>query len=245
MSCEPELVTGFVDGELGPPERARIEAHLAGCAACARQAAEERDLRTRLRALAAPEPPAGLAERAQAVTRRRRRLAVAVWLPLAAGLVLGLLVARGSASLLALQLARDHVHCFSKPSLPAKVWSDDAQVVAAWLREQGHEPPPLPERAAGLELIGARRCGLLDRRVAHIYYADDEHHLSVYLVPGSARVDGPWSTRVLGRHVQLRRLGGQVLALVSEDAETLEAFAHTFDSSVARDDAIRPGPPIG
>ena len=62
---------------------------------------------------------------------------------------------------------------------------------------------------------------------------DDERHLSVFLVPGSARVDGPWSTRVLGRHVQLRRVGSQVLGLVSEDAETLAAFARTFESSVA------------
>lgn len=234
MSCEPELVTGLVDGELGARERARVEAHVAGCAACARQAAEERDLRLRLRALPAPVPPAGLAERARAAAARRpRRLALALGLPLAAALLLGLLVARGAPGVLALQLARDHVHCFSQASLPAKVWSDDARVVAAWLREQGHAPPPLPERAAGLELIGARRCGLLDRRVAHVYYADDERHLSVFLVPGSARVDGPWSTRVLGRHVQLRRVGSQVLGLVSEDAETLAAFARTFESSVA------------
>lgn len=243
MSCEPELVTGLVDGELGAQERARLEAHLAGCPACARQAAEERELRGRLRALAPPELPAGLVERARAAAVRPRRLLRAVGLPLAAALVLGLLVARGAPRVLALQLARDHAHCFSQASLPAKVWSDDARVVAAWLRDQGQAAPPLPERAAGLELIGARRCPLLDRRVAHVYYADDERHLSVYLVPGSARVEGLWSARVLGRHVQLRRLGGQVLALVSEDAETLAAFARTFESSVAG--AAAPvGPPV-
>lgn len=233
MSCEPEQVTAYVDGELGPLERARIEAHLAECAACTRQASEERALRERLRALAAPELPHGLAERVRAGARRPRRVAVAVWLPLAAALLVGLLFARGAPAVLALQLARDHAHCFSQPSLPAKLWSDDARVVAAWLREQGQAAPALPERMAGLELIGVRRCRLLDRRVGHVYYADDERRLSVFVVPGSARVEGVYATRVLGRHVQLRRVAGQVLALVSEDAETVAAFSRAFDSSVA------------
>lgn len=243
MSCEPEKVTGYVDGELGPADRARVDAHLAGCIACARQAAEERALRERLRSLAAPEPPHGLAERVSAGATRPRRAVLALWLPLAAAVLVGLLFARGAPRVLALELARDHAHCFGKPSLPAVVWSDEARVVAAWLREQGETVPALPERAAGLELIGARRCSLLDRRVAHVYYASDERHLSLFVVPGSARLEGVYATRALGRQVQLRRVAGQVVALVSEDAETVAAFARSFESSVA-DRATAGAPPI-
>jgi len=243
MSCEPEKVTGYVDGELGPADRARVDAHLAGCGTCARQVAEERALRERLRALAAPEPPHGLAERVSTGATRRRRAVLALWLPLAAVVLVGLLFARGAPRVLALELARDHAHCFGKPSLPAVVWSDEARVVAAWLREQGQTVPTLPERAAGLELIGARRCPLLDRRVAHVYYARDERHLSLFVVPGSARVEGVYATRALGRHVELRRVAGQLVALVSEDAETVAAFARSFESSVA-DRASAGAPPI-
>ncbi len=243
MSCEPEKVTGYVDGELGPADRSQVEEHLAVCATCARQVAAERALRERLRALAAPEPPHGLAERVSARAGRPRRAALAVWLPLAAVVLVGLLLARGAAPVLALQLARDHAHCFAKPSLPAAVWSDEARVVSAWLREQGQAAPALPDRVAGLELVGVRRCPLLDRRVAHVYYAHDEQHLSLFVVPGSARVERVYATRVLGQHVQLRRVAGQVVALVSEDPATVAAFARAFESSVA--EQVPAGAPPG
>ncbi len=47
MSCEErrELIAASLDGGLAPEERADLEAHLAGCAACAALAAELRALR--------------------------------------------------------------------------------------------------------------------------------------------------------------------------------------------------------
>jgi anti-sigma factor RsiW len=51
MSCDPELVTGYVDGELSPRVRGEVENHASFCSACSAQARFETTLRARLRAL--------------------------------------------------------------------------------------------------------------------------------------------------------------------------------------------------
>ena len=71
MGCEPERVTGYVDGELAPVIAAETERHLWACPACAAQAHFEIALGDRLRSL--PEPPLGpeLAGRVAAAAARR------------------------------------------------------------------------------------------------------------------------------------------------------------------------------
>ena len=237
MNCDPERITAFVDGALDDDEvRARLAAeHLSACAACREQADAERALRERLRALHAPEPRAGLEDSLRrggrpALARRLR------WaLPLAAGLAaLGLWV-RGAAPLLAFELAWDHAHCFGKPTLPAQAWSSDPDHVAAWLEEQGSEAPRLPEGAGGLELVGVRRCPLLDRRVGHVYYAAADQHLSLYAVSGPVhllRGEG-LRIRIQGKAVRLLQVGGHWVGLVSEDEETVDAFTRALLTTVA------------
>jgi len=46
MECRrnPENIAAYVDDELGPAERAELEAHLADCTACREQVAAERRL---------------------------------------------------------------------------------------------------------------------------------------------------------------------------------------------------------
>jgi anti-sigma factor RsiW len=63
LSCDPERVTGFVDGELDPQATTAVAAHLETCPACRAQA-EAKLLRARLRGLPGPELPAGLEARA-------------------------------------------------------------------------------------------------------------------------------------------------------------------------------------
>jgi anti-sigma factor RsiW len=60
LSCDPERVTGFVDGELDAEATTAVAAHLATCAACRAQAEAERELRACLRVLPVPELPEGL-----------------------------------------------------------------------------------------------------------------------------------------------------------------------------------------
>jgi hypothetical protein len=59
-----EQISALVDGELTGAELDRANAHLAACARCREEAAELRQLKTQLRALAAPwDSPAGAAFR--------------------------------------------------------------------------------------------------------------------------------------------------------------------------------------
>jgi anti-sigma factor RsiW len=234
VSCQPEYVTAYVDGELEPEVRGRIEAHLAGCGACGEQAAAERELRLRLRALPAPEPPAALEFALRRRLRARRGVPLArVLLPLAAGLVVAVLWGRASAPVLTLQLSRDHGHCYGLAKLPAQVLASSIEPVAAWFGERGTTLPPLPSSAAGLELVGARFCPLIDRKVAHLYYRDAERRLSLFVVPEPVRLDGPYAGVALGRPVHLRRLAGHTLAIVADRESDAAAFERSFDSLIA------------
>jgi anti-sigma factor RsiW len=226
-------VTAYVDGVLSEGARAEVEAHLAACAACREEEAFERGLRDRMRALPPPEVPPALESRVRRRIRRRPLPAVVQWLPLAAGIALALLWGRGAAPFVAWEVARDHIHCFGKEHLPAQVWTSDTGEIAEWYRQHGTELPLIPASAGGVELVGGRYCTLLDRKAAHLYYAGEKRHLSVYVVPGPVRFGGGLVTRKRGENVRLVRTGGTTLALVSEDAETLDAFHRALSMSRA------------
>lgn len=232
MSCQGEQVTAFVDGALGPDAAAAVEAHLAGCEACRDQAEAERRLAAELRALPAPEPPAGFEARLAA--RLRPRLRPARWaLPLAATLLVAIWL-RGFAPYVAWAVSFDHDKCFSRHPLPAKVWSGDMGVVAAWFEARGTRLPLLPERAGDLTLVGARYCPLLDASSApHLYYASEEGRFSILVVPHGVRFDDVWAGTPRGNSVRLLRADGAVLALVGEDAESLERFARRLRTTMA------------
>jgi anti-sigma factor RsiW len=235
MGCDGPRVTAYVDGALPPEARAEVEAHLASCPACREQEAFERGLRERMRALPAPEMPPGLEDRVRRRVRRRPVPRAVRWLPVAAVLVLGLLWGRGAAPFVAWELTRDHKHCFGKEQLPAQVWTSDPREAAEWYRERGTELPFVPASAAGLELVGGRFCPLLDRSVAHLYYASEKRKLSVYVVPGPARFERSFAARIRGENVRLLRASGATVALVSEDAEAVESLRRALSVSVARD----------
>ncbi len=236
MSCQAELVSGYVDGALDAEETARVAAHLEGCAACREQADAERELRGRLRGLAVPAPRPGF----EPALRRRlgRPLAVRaarLLLPLAAGLAAALLWARGSPSAVAYQLSRDHAHCFGIAPLPAEVVSGDPAQVAAWFAGRGTALPSVPARAAGLALQGARYCPLTDQSsVAHLYYQDGSRHVSLFMVPRSLRMGRSLQTTSLGREVRLLVEDDRTLAIVGErtaDVESLQAALLTRTAS--------------
>lgn len=231
MSCDPERVTGFVDGELEADGATAIAAHLSTCATCRAQAEAERGLRARLRELPAPDLPPGLEERVRQRVRRRSpsALARASWaLPLAAALLAAVWI-RGHAPFVAWELARDHDHCFSRPRLPAKVWSDEPAVVDEWFVRQGTRLPHLPAGAGGLALVGARYCPLPDVSFApHVYYVSATGHVSVFLVPHAVRLDGRFAAAARGRSVRLLRIGSAVVGIVGERESEVQAFENAF-----------------
>ena len=248
MSCQPEQVTAYVDGQLEPALRAELESHLATCEACSRQLTDERWLRGALRAVPSIDVPGGLEARVREGMRKSRPRRWRVLLPLAAVLVLGLVWGRGSALLLSWELSLDHGHCFGKKVLPAQVWGQDPQHVRAWFAAQGTELPVVPESANGLRLVGGRFCPLLDRKVAHLYYADEKRNLSLYVVPGPLRFEHGRLSNAAGRMVQLLRVGGRPVALVGEEQEDLSSFRKKFEVTVAflrRGLRLSPADPAG
>jgi anti-sigma factor RsiW len=231
--CDGPRVTAYVDGVLPAEARGEVEAHLAACAVCRDQEAFERGLRERMRALPPPEVPPGLEDRLVRRLRRRPAPAAVRWLPLAASIVLALLWGRGAAPFVAWEVARDHRHCFGADHLAAEVWTSDPGEAADWYRRRGTELPLVPSAAGGVELVGGRFCPLLDRKVAHLFYAADKRHLSLYVVPGPVRFASTYATRRTGKSVRLLRTGGVTLAIVGEDPDAVEAFHRALSVSRA------------
>ena len=131
---------------------------------------------------------------------------------------------------MAFEVARDHAKCFSKTTLPAKVWSDDPAEIVAWFEKEGTRMPLLPPGAARLTLVGARYCPLGDRYAAHVYYAGRQRRLSLFVVPGPVRFTEAYDREVWGNQVRSFRSAGATVALVSDEPEVVDAFAREFTS---------------
>src|SRR5687768_14806432 len=173
MSCQPENVTGFVDGALDEALSAEVESHLAACEPCRKQADGERALRSRLLGLLHPGLPADVeaAVHRGLMARPRRVFWPSVLLPLAAVLLLAVLAVRRSPHVVAWEMARDHDHCYGFETLGLQVESEDPETVMRWFEDDGMRMPVLAAEAAGHELVGARYCLMPDlSRAAHIFY---------------------------------------------------------------------------
>jgi len=235
MTCVPERVSGFVDGALAASERVELEAHVAACGACAEQAEAEREIRRRLEALPSVELPPGLEARVRRRLRRRRFGALRWALPLAASLAFLVLWARGSPAVVARELAFDHVKCFRKGRVPAKVLTSDALRVRGWFSAQGTRMPLLPDAAARLEVVGARYCPLPDGSfVPHVYYVGDGgRRISLFVLDRRVRLADGYRTTFLGETVHMLRAGGLTVGLVGEHAADVDAFRRRFASTTA------------
>lgn len=104
-SCDrvAELVEAYVDGDLGPAERARIAAHTAACPRCAAQVELAGRIRTQLGSLPRLDAPPGVIAsiKAEAGADRRGRTARPRWQrPLWAALAAAVLLVAVAVSLL-------------------------------------------------------------------------------------------------------------------------------------------------
>lgn len=244
MSCDPVGVTGYVDEALDEATRSQLEAHISSCETCRAQADFEIELRGRLRELDAPSLPAGMESRLQFRLRRARRRPLRWLLPVAATVAL-LVWVRGAAPFVAWELSRDHDHCFSMATLPAKVWTDNGREVMAYFEERGTRLPLVPDAVRGLRLRGACTCLLPSgTHLPHLYYVSEDRRLSLFVVPKTVRFSTRYASVSRGKAVRLLRVGGSVLGIVGEDEDDVEAFRRSFATSVARSVFLRE-PPFG
>jgi anti-sigma factor RsiW len=209
-----ERLTPYVDGELPPGERGDIDTHIRACPPCERLAASETGGRTVLREAAhradvdslAPVPlPPGLRSRCEMLAReyasgaaRSAATSPSPWrlraIPVALAALLMVFTASAFMSLathrddglLAAQLTSDHTRCFRRFG-PASV--ADARQMERMLSERYgwnvHIPPS--SEAAGVQLVGAKRCFYSGGALPHILYRVKDQDVSLYVIDGVAR----------------------------------------------------------
>jgi hypothetical protein len=107
MTHPEELLAGYVDGTLSAKERAAADAHLAGCARCARETDLAASARSALRSLAEEPAPPGVASRALEEAGGVRRSVVTHATP--RWYRIGGAVAAAAAALLVLTLVLPHI----------------------------------------------------------------------------------------------------------------------------------------
>jgi anti-sigma factor RsiW len=229
------LITPFVDDALGAADRERVDLHLRACPACERRLIAEREarqalrrhaadlravpapasLRSRLAEAAAQSAPVAPAGRARAVRMQLLRAAVAASLVLGGGLWLTAVVTRQSTTVLAAQLAADHVKCFLTNRDRGVL---DPQPVAAFLRERYdfHATVPASDASLGLRLVGARRCLSGEGTNAHILYTWRGQPVSLYMLPGGAHARDTHD--VLGQTTEMWAGHNGTYVLVMPDA---------------------------
>lgn len=201
------LLTPYVDGAAGAADTAAVDEHVAVCAPCRQRADVERTVsrlvQERSANLCVPAPAAlharcrdaaaGSHVGVTATSGRRSRPRVARWASLAAAAAVVLAVGLGvfvlrddSGSVLAAELALDHVKCFTFAGQPPA--AADASAVAGSFEAAYGWPVDVPAGLASerLELLGARRCVYHDGAMAHIMYRHEGEPVSLYVLPQRA-----------------------------------------------------------
>jgi anti-sigma factor RsiW len=233
MQCAEcrDALDAFLDDELAPDQRERVNDHLAGCAACARRSEELADISRRIEE--------GLVHhRAPDVLKARIRAAIAEdaagppprsrwhWLPLAAAGVL-IAAASSAATLLAVRRApatdpvatavlESHVRSLL-PGHLLDVASNNQHNVKPWFDGRIDLSPPVPALdSAGFRLAGGRLDYVASHPAAVVVYARRQHVINVYSWAEPAADAPPVTTESHGYHLVYWRSGGVEFWAVSD-----------------------------
>jgi anti-sigma factor RsiW len=203
-----ERLTAYVDQTLADADRLAVERHLAVCPPCRSAAACEHGGRSVLRSRAGElrggmALPPGLRTRCQALAhdaaaRDNAGATAPSWrarlVPLSLAVVLMIFTASAfialatnrSNGLLAAQLSADHTWCFKR--FAGTRGSDAAEMERMLADRYGWDVrvPPSSE-AAGVQLIGAKRCYYSGGSVPHILYRVNGEEMSLYVIDGVTR----------------------------------------------------------
>lgn len=224
MNCQDveHRITPLVDGELMAAEAEAVNAHLAACPPCRRAAEQEQACRRVLRECAprlAALAPVSLKRRVRgampAARQSRRRpwrwaLAAAATLAIVTGLVALAGVVR-PVPVFAAQATLDHLKCLRLG--PHSASSDAKAIEASWKAWQGWDLKVPTGQAAGLRLLGYRRCVVTEGKLAHLIYERGGSVVSLFVLP-----DGPEVARaeleMFGQDAVLWSSHGRTYALV-------------------------------
>lgn len=186
-------IDSYIDDELLVETNLEMARHFQNCGGCAREAAERRELRGRLRAAARAVPaPAGLDERVRARLRGQGR-SKTPWSPMA--IAAAVVLCFGSWFTYERRLlgagVGDHLHCavirqgFLRPVGQDKLSAPYKPVLAIARR---HVPD-------GMYLTVAHECSSDRRKFVHVTFRDQQRLLSVIVTRR-----GEWETLPGGLH---------------------------------------------
>jgi anti-sigma factor RsiW len=209
----------YVDGELDAADARELEAHLAGCAECAKIRNERLELRAAIArgapALRAPDALRGRVRSALETAARTRaphrsRLG-RMWRPLALAASLAI-VAVGSWNLSRRQATGEMVadavlasHIRSlMPGHLTDVLSSDQHTVKPWFNGKLDFSPPVHDFAArGYPLVGGRLDYIDGHAVAALAYGRRQHVINVFLWPATrGACGGPPARDRQGYHLR-------------------------------------------
>ncbi|PYM79385.1 MAG: hypothetical protein DME09_21430 [Candidatus Rokuibacteriota bacterium] len=199
MDCREiaPYVEPYGDGELGPAERAAVEAHLTGCRACQERVARYGQFRHLLRRQPREAAPPELRARVTRSIRRSagwhalRRWAVA---PLAAAMLIALVTWAGvhgvgpwstsrPSSLIA-DLVSKHA-TYAQIEAPVEFASANSSEVRDWFRRRLGVRVTVPDYApAGIRLLGGRIADTDGHKTAYLLYEKGHTLMSVFMVTG-------------------------------------------------------------
>lgn len=233
----PWLASLADDGQTPDPV---VAEHLQVCPSCQRSLRLQREMHGLLRGRAVTlqgRAPEALRERlaARLQPAPARRL-LPLRMPVAATLLLTLLgtllygLTSASSTVLAAQLALDHLKCVKLVSTGSTV--NPVQAAHDW-NEHYHWTPTMPAAPKGRKasLMTVRRCLLGHGHLAHLMYEIDGTVVSLFVMPreDSPAGDTPSEHVFLGQQAQLWAKGDQGFALVGDLApEQLEQLAAEF-----------------
>lgn len=242
LEIEPLLALA-ADDELDATQQAVVDRHLEECAACRHAATLQRDVRDLLVARAD-----GLRTRASedlrarvaghVGTRQRRPLWWPVRLPVAATLLMTVLavgtysLTSASTTVLAAQLALDHLKCVKLVQEPTGRGLDPIAAGAEWERTyRGPLTVPSVSSESGSRLVGVRRCLYGHGHLAHLLYNVNGRIVSLFVMPRADHEASSEATLlgVFGHQARVWTDGDQTFALVSDaDVDGLDRLEQTF-----------------
>jgi len=184
-----ESLSAYHDGEVTRDDARRIEAHLATCAACRRDAERLAMISERLRATPNEAVPARVRAAAEASVRGHSArwrwgwgVAAAVAVTAAASVASILAVqSRDLPAAVSQEILLRHLGGFAR-SRPCDIESSDPQVVSSWLTEHAGYPVSV-QVASDTQLLGGRMCRLCGDHAAAVMLRRGGTPLTIFVPP--------------------------------------------------------------